>query len=125
MSGPAAGPAAVPAAGDGVRVCLCTFPDRDTAVAVSRTLVDERLAACVNLLPAALSIYRWQGEVEQTEEVPALIKTAADRLPALMARLRALHPYDCPELIALDAVAGLPAYLDWVRESCGRTDEAG
>ena len=126
MNPPAAEPASPQAAvGDGVRVGLCTFPDRDTAVALARTLVDERLAACVNLLPGALSIYRWESEVEQAEEVLAVIKTTADRLPALMARLRALHPYDCPELIALDAVAGLPAYLDWVRASCARTGETG
>lgn len=114
-----------PAADTGVRVALCTFPDRDTAAALARTLVEERLAACVNLLPGARSIYRWQGEVEQAEEVVGIIKTTAAGLPALMERLRTLHPYDCPELIVLDAVAGLPAYLDWVRASCGRTDEAG
>lgn len=111
------------AAGGGVRIGLCTFPDRETAIAVARTLVDERLAACVNLLPDTLSIYRWEGEVEQAEEVLAVIKTTEARLPTLMARLRALHPYDCPELIALDAVAGLPAYLDWVQASCAPTGE--
>jgi len=126
MNAPTAEPTASPAAaGGGVRIGLCTFPDRDTAIALARTLVDERLAACVNLLPAALSIYRWEGEVEQAEEVLAVIKTTEACLPALMTRPNALHPYDCPELIALDAVAGLPAYLEWVQASCGRTGETG
>lgn len=116
---------APPVAGTGVCICLSTFPDRGTAAAVARTLVEERLAACVNLLPGVLSVYRWQDALEQAEEVQAIIKTRDDCLPALMARLRSLHPYDCPELIALDAVAGLPAYLDWVRSTCRHTGEAG
>lgn len=103
-----AAPADVSAEGSGVRIGLCTFPDAATADALARILVEERLAACVNLLPGVRSVYRWQGEVEQAEEVLGIIKTTETRLPALMERLRALHPYDCPELIALDAVAGLP-----------------
>jgi periplasmic divalent cation tolerance protein len=99
-----------------VLVCLCTCPDRDSAEAIARTLVAERLAACVNLLPGATSIYRWEGRIEEATEVQLLIKTTLARLPALQARLCALHPYDVPELIALETVGGLPAYLHWVAD---------
>ena len=77
-------------------------------------LVGERLAACVTLLPGAQSVYRWEGRVERAEEVQLLVKTTRARFPALRERLVELHPYDVPELLALEAVDGLPAYLDWV-----------
>lgn len=107
-----------PASGDidGVVVCLCTCPDRQSASRIAHALVEERLAACVNLLPQVESVYRWQGVVEQAEELQLLIKTSRARLPALIERVRTLHPYECPELLALDAVAGLPGYLNWVLE---------
>jgi periplasmic divalent cation tolerance protein len=101
-------------AGEAVRLCLCTCPDRPGAEAIAQALVEERLAACVNLLPGVTSIYRWDGGVERAEEVQLLIKTTAARLPALAERLRALHPYDVPELIALEAVGGLSEYLNWI-----------
>jgi periplasmic divalent cation tolerance protein len=97
-----------------VLVCLCTCPDRGSADAIAEALVAERLAACVNLLPGMTSVYRWEGRIERTEEVQLLIKTTSARLQALQARLGALHPYDVPELIVLEAVGGLPAYLHWV-----------
>lgn len=99
---------------DAALLCLCTCPDRDTARGLARTLVEERLAACVQLLPEMMSIYRWQGAVEEASEVQLLIKTAAARLDALAARVRTLHPYNVPELIAFEAVGGLPDYLRWV-----------
>lgn len=77
-------------------------------------LVGERLAACVTLLPGVQSVYRWEGRVERAEEVQLLVKTTRARFPALRERLVELHPYDVPELLALEAVDGLPAYLDWV-----------
>lgn len=92
----------------------CTCPDRDHAERIARTLVEERLAACVNLLPGLRSIYRWQGMVESADETLLLIKTAADRFDALQARLRALHPYELPEIVAVEIAAGLPPYLDWI-----------
>ncbi len=97
------------------RLVFCTFPDTTTAQTLARQLVEQRLAACVNLLPPMLSVYRWQGQVEQAEEVQALIKTCADRLDALTAAIVRLHPYELPEIIAISPGAGLPAYLDWIR----------
>jgi periplasmic divalent cation tolerance protein len=97
-----------------VRVALATAPDGETAARIARALVEERLAACVNLVPAVRSIYRWQDRVEEAGEVLLVIKTRAERVDALAARLRALHPYELPELVALPVAAGLASYLDWV-----------
>jgi periplasmic divalent cation tolerance protein len=96
-----------------VFLILSTCPDADTAQRLARALVDERLAACVSVLPGMVSTYRWQGQVEQASEVQLLAKTPADRRDALMARLAELHPYELPEILAVET-AGLPAYLDWV-----------
>lgn len=95
-------------------VCFCTCPDAASAERLAETLVGERLAACVNLLPGVRSVYRWQGAVERADEVLLLIKTAGERLDALAARVRALHPHELPELVAVEAAGGLPAYLEWV-----------
>jgi periplasmic divalent cation tolerance protein len=97
-------------------LCLCTCPDRATARTLAHALVDERLAACVNLLPGVVSVYRWEGQVEEADEVQLLIKARPARLPALIERLRALHPYTVPELIAFEAVGGLPEYLHWAAD---------
>jgi len=97
-----------------VRVALSTAPDADTAARIARALVEERLAACVNLVPAVRSIYRWRGRIEDAAEVLLVIKTRAERVEALAARLRALHPYELPELVALPVADGLAPYLDWV-----------
>lgn len=96
-----------------VFLILSTCPDPDTAQRLARILVEERLAACVSLLPGVLSTYRWLGRVEQASEVQLLAKTPADRRDALMTRLAELHPYELPEILAVET-AGLPAYLDWV-----------
>ena len=104
-----------------VFLILSTCPDADTAQRLARILVEERLAACVSLLPGAVSTYRWQGRVEQTTEVQLLAKTSGDRREALMARLAELHPYELPEILAVETAAGLPAYLDWVTAET-RTD---
>ena len=85
----------------------------------ARTLVEERLAACVNVLPPMTSIYRWKGVIEQDSEQQLVIKTSAARLTALEARVRELHPYDLPEFLVLSASGGSAGYLDWVRESTG------
>ncbi len=95
---------------------LCTCPDDTIAGKLARTLVDERLAACVQRLPITASTYRWQGDVVEEAEVLLLIKTVADRFEALSARLRELHPYELPEIIAVPVAAGLPGYLDWLVE---------
>jgi periplasmic divalent cation tolerance protein len=99
------------------RLVLCTVPDEATAATIARTLVDERLAACVNRLPGLRSTYRWQGAVHDEAEVLLLIKTTSARHAALAERLRALHPHDVPEILAFDATDGLPDYLAWIAES--------
>jgi len=91
-----------------VVVVLMTFPDRERALALGRTLVEERLAACVNVLPEVRSIYRWEGEVCDEPEVLCLLKTTAARVEALRARAVALHPYQVPEVIALPPSPPLP-----------------
>jgi periplasmic divalent cation tolerance protein len=106
---------AIAAASEPTLVLTTLGADADAA-ALARTLVEERLAACVNVLPPMTSVYRWKGSVEQEREQQLLIKTTAGRVEALAARLRALHPYELPEFIVLDATASV-AYGDWVRES--------
>lgn len=109
---------------DAVLVCLCTCPDLDGARALGRTLVEERLVACAQLLPGIESIYRWDGRVDTATEVLLLLKTTQACFDRLQARLVALHPYDVPELFALPAVAGLPAYLHWVADSTCAADSS-
>ena len=97
---------------------LTTLGADADAAALARTLIDERLAACVNVLPVMTSIYRWKGRVEQDREQQLLIKTTAGSVVALAARLRELHPYELPEFIVLDAGAS-EAYAEWVDDSTG------
>jgi periplasmic divalent cation tolerance protein len=94
-------------------------PDGDRGEAIARALVDERLAACVNLLPGMVSIYRWKGAVEREPERQMIIKTTRERLPELQARLTALHPYELPEFIVLSVASGGDAYLRWVSGQVG------
>ena len=96
-----------------------TFPDAARARAIGRRLVAERLAACVNLLPGVTSIYVWQGKEEESAETLALIKTRRALYPALEARLRELHPYEVPEIVAVELAGGLPAYLQWLADQTG------
>ncbi len=100
-----------------VQVVLCTVPDAETGARIGRALVDERLAACVNLVPGVRSIYRWEGEVCDEAEVLMIVKTAADRFGDLRSRLKAMHPYTTPEILALRPEDGWPAYLRWVAEN--------
>ncbi len=97
----------------GVRVVLSTAPRGAVARRIARVLVEERLAACVNRLPVS-STYRWRGKVCTEPEDLLVIKTSASRVRRLLKRLRAIHPYDCPEGIVLDVSVGLPAYMKWV-----------
>lgn len=101
--------------GNDVRVALTTAPDLETAGRLARALVEEGLAACVNMLPGVRSIYRWEGEVHDDAEVLLVVKTSAARGDALVERLASLHPYDVPELLLLSVVGGSEAYIDWVR----------
>jgi periplasmic divalent cation tolerance protein len=99
-----------------VSIVLTTLGADADAATIARTLIDERLAACVNILPPMTSVFRWQGKVEQDREQQIVIKTAQDRVRALQARLRQLHPYELPEFLVLDATAS-DAYFAWVGES--------
>jgi len=103
---------------DPVLLCHCTCPDPASARHIAETLVSERLAACVSQLPGIQSTYRWQGAVTTDSEVLLLIKTTAARFEALRQRLLQLHPHELPELLAVAAEHGHPAYLEWVRASC-------
>jgi len=93
---------------------LTNLPDRAAAERIADSLIGEKLAACVNILAPCRSVYRWKGEVQHDEEHPVLIKTTAERYPALEQALRAAHPYELPEIIAVPIERGLPAYLAWV-----------
>jgi periplasmic divalent cation tolerance protein len=95
-------------------VCFCACPDPETAQRIANALVEERLAGCVNVLPGVRSVYRWQGAIERADEVLLLIKTARERLAPLTARVASLHPYELPELVAVEVAGGSAAYLDWV-----------
>ena len=98
-----------------VRVLLVTAPSAEVARDIARTLVSERVAACANLVPGITSIYRWEGAVQEDPEVLLIVKTTEDRLEAVAARVKDLHPYGLPEVIALPVEGGSAAYLDWVR----------
>jgi periplasmic divalent cation tolerance protein len=100
---------------DDILLVFTTVADTSDADRIARALVDERLAACVTALGPARSTYRWKGAVERADEVPLLVKTTAARWPALRERLRAIHPYDVPEMLVLRSTDGWPGYLDWVR----------
>ena len=93
---------------------LSNCPDEATANAIALALVEEKLAACVNILPRVQSVYRWQGAVESASEIPLLIKSTAAQYAAVEAAIRQLHPYEVPEIIALPISCGLPAYLNWL-----------
>jgi periplasmic divalent cation tolerance protein len=94
-----------------------TMPDADTARSIGRTLVEERLAACVNIVPGVVSVYRWEGTIHEDGEVLCLIKTSPERFDALRERLLALHPYEVPEVLAFAVDDGSRAYLDWLRRN--------
>jgi len=95
---------------------LTNLPDRAAAEALAAQLVQQRVAACVNILAPCRSVYRWQGEVQHEEEHPMLIKTTLERYPALEQAIRAGHPYELPEIVAVPIERGLPEYLRWIAE---------
>lgn len=105
------------------RVALSNAPDLDQARRMARTLVEEGLAACVNLVPGMRSVYRWEGEVHDDPEVLLVIKTTAAAAGAMTRRLLELHPYQVPELVLLPVEGGAEAYLAWVGEQCRNNDE--
>ncbi len=100
-------------------IVLTTFESREDAVRVVRTLVEERLAACGNIVPGVESVYRWQDRIESASEVLVLLKCLESRVTKLQERLLELHPYEVPEFIALSPADLSPAYLSWLRDACG------
>jgi periplasmic divalent cation tolerance protein len=101
--------------GSSVVAVLTTAPSADVADRIGTALVEERLAACANLVPGVSSVFRWQGALQRETEILVVLKTTASRLGDLRRRLVELHPYEVPEVIALDVREGHPPYLDWVR----------
>ena len=106
-----------------ILIVLSTCPDAETAAGIARALVQERLAACVNIVPAVRSIYAWQDGIQDEAEVLMVLKTTGARFPGLRERLLALHPYDVPEVVALRTSGGHDAYFDWVAQAT-RTPDA-
>jgi periplasmic divalent cation tolerance protein len=104
-----------------VAACFCyvTAGSREEAHAIGRAVVEERLAACANVLDGMTSIYWWQGALEQAGEAVLILKTRAELVERLTARIKELHSYDCPCVIALPVAAGNPAYLDWIARETG------
>ena len=102
---------------EAILLAISTFPGAETARRIARELVELRLAACGNVLPQIHSVYRWQGKVESSDEALAIFKLSAKRYPEFEAKLRSLHPYDVPEIIACPVHEALPDYLRWVIDS--------
>lgn len=99
-----------------VVVALSTCPDEKTARSIAASLVQERLATCVNRVPGVASTYFWDGRLQDESEILLIIKTSAGRVAELQGRLKELHPYELPELIVLPVIGGNEGYLQWVRE---------
>lgn len=113
----------VPGAVMDTLIVVTNAPDRETAMKIAQHLVDNRLAACVNVLAECTSVYRWQGKTETAREIPLLIKTRAAIYDRVEAAIRNLHPYELPEIVAVSVARGLPGYLEWVAaETITETD---
>lgn len=102
------------AGGENLVLVLTSLPDRGGADRLARILLETRAAACVNVLAGCTSFYRWQGRIENADEVPMLIKTRASLYPQVEQTIRAHHPYELPEIISVPLSSGWPAYLQWV-----------
>ena len=98
------------------RLIFCTCPDKETGERIANSLVDQGLAACINITPPITSIYTWQGQRESAQEVLLLIKTSQDRYAELEQAIRSLHPYELPEIIAVPVEQGLAGYLEWISQ---------
>lgn len=101
---------------DATLLVLSNVPDMTVATTMATAIVEQQAGACVNILPAVQSVYRWQGKVETVSEVTLLVKTVDRSYAALEALIVSLHPYDTPEIIAIPVTAGLPAYLQWIAQ---------
>ena len=102
---------------DEIRLALSTFPDGDVARKIAEQMVNERFAACANIIPGVASTFRWQGEVQHAGETLVIFKLAAARYDAFATRLKSLHPSEVPEIVVLPVVGGWPDYLKWVCEN--------
>ena len=103
---------------------LTNVPDLDCAQIMARTLIESRLAACVNLMPTVQSIYRWQGQIEEATEITLIIKTTSQHYDGLQHAIVKLHPYDVPEIIATPIVAGYAPYLHWIATETAKENHA-
>lgn len=106
-----------------IQIVLTTLPDESSAAAIVRDLVEKKLAACGTILPSARSIYRWKDAIEDTTEVLVIFKIPAGRFAAFSCALKSLHPYETPEIIALDPTEVSEAYSRWVLDSCVSVDK--
>lgn len=107
----------------GVLIVFSTFPDEASARAAAGSMVESRLAACASILPGIDSVYRWQGKIEESGEVLLMIKTTQEAYPRLEPALKACHPYELPEILAVRAETGLPGYLEWVAQETAGNNE--
>ena len=97
-----------------VQILLSTVESAQTAEKIASTVVEERLAACVNVLPGVSSYFRWEGEIQREQEFMLILKTSTDRLRALIERIKTLHPYEVPEIVSVPVEEGHQPFLDWV-----------
>ena len=98
------------------RMVFMTLPEAEVAGAIVRKLVEEKLVACGNVLSGVTSIYRWEGNVQQDDEVLVIMKTTAQAVAPLLERAAELHPYECPEILAIPVEEGYRPYMDWVKD---------
>ncbi len=105
---------------DQYQLILCTCPDQDSAQTIAEHLIDQKLAACVNILPGITSIYSWQGNRESAQELLLVIKTTKTVYGALEKTITELHPYELPEIIAVNIENGSAGYLSWISDSIGK-----
>lgn len=104
-------------------IVFSTFPDESQARSCANRLIGEHVAACINILPGLTSLYRWQGKIEAAQEVLMIIKTTGENYPRLESALKACHPYELPEILAVTADSGLPEYLQWVVQETTHSNE--